>query len=321
MAIDVCDECGGKLVIVNGQLVCSSCGLVKGYVNVDWPFQMGNVSREGVVGSEIQLDRSVKRSRVLRRLNRQLKTWQSKRMPYRIKQVIERAGEKIGLPHHVIERAKVLYVKSHKSLKESNLGISTYSLSAAALLVAIWEIDHAPPLTIEEMTEIYRSLGHRVVARTLARAVSIVKRFSNVKPTPSILLRKYTVRITNVLISQNIIRIRLKKQRKFRRLKIPLEYYKSLIIERAASLAEELPLKLKQGKNPYIVAASLVYIAEQLVAKNLGIKPAFSQKLVAKYTGISEYSVRDNAVRLIRALGIDLSFNLGHHRSSSTSNS
>ncbi len=296
----VCEECGGKLVIVDGgQIVCSSCGLVKGYISIEVRFhKSGSPTYGNPIGSNLSDFRTG-----LGRLNKRIQSWSGFSIPYRIRQSIEAAARRAGVPTSIIERAKVLYLKSLKRIRGSQMRINLYSLGAAALLTAIWEADNVSPLTIEEMTEIYKELGHRVSSRSLARAVSIVKRFSDVKPSPSMLLKKYIVRITSVLLSQEPIKIRLRKQRNFRRKKVSVDYYKSMIVEEAIILLNKLPLRLRLGKNPYVVAAALVYIAEQQVAKRLEIKPALSQKYVARYTGISEYSIRDNSIVLMRALG------------------
>ena len=56
----------------------------------------------------------------------------------------------------------------------------------------------------------------------------------------------------------------------------------------------------RKGRNPFILTASVIYLAEKLLAKELNHKSVFTQELISKATNIAEYSIRDHYVKVLK---------------------
>jgi hypothetical protein len=50
-----------------------------------------------------------------------------------------------------------------------------------------------------------------------------------------------------------------------------------------------------QGKNPYIIAAALIYLANKKISNSIKVKPVLSLKDIARVCNLKHYSIMDNA--------------------------
>jgi transcription initiation factor TFIIIB Brf1 subunit/transcription initiation factor TFIIB len=85
-----------------------------------------------------------------------------------------------------------------------------------------------------------------------------------------------------------------------------LNTYIQSIRKKALEILNSLSLNVYQSKNPYIIAASLIYIAEKIVSKELKTRSLFSHRILSTITGLSDYSIRDNAQNILSYLGIKI---------------
>jgi len=73
----------------------------------------------------------------------------------------------------------------------------------------------------------------------------------------------------------------------------PVEAYIPWLHRSVASLMQAAPPKLRLNRNPYILTAAIVYLADQLNAQRSGSKRVLTQQVLAGAVGVAEYSLRD----------------------------
>jgi len=61
-------------------------------------------------------------------------------------------------------------------------------------------------------------------------------------------------------------------------------------------------METEVGKNPIIVAGATIYLGDRMLTKQLGKKVVLTQTLISDSTKISEYSIRDNYVNLLKPI-------------------
>lgn len=201
---------------------------------------------------------------------------------------LRRACASMDVPAHVYERSCYIYLKALKCVKSKG---SSYSLAAASLLIASRELKY--PLTLREVVHLFSSMGHRVVPRTVSRlAAEILNKLGikHVSRSPE----DYLPKIINEL--RNVKRVK----RQLEDLGLDGDKYFVLLSQKAYFVFNLLGNRIKVGKNPYLLAVSVIYVADKLVAKELNCKPLLSQKLLAVHLNSTEYTIRQH-YKIIRS--------------------
>jgi transcription initiation factor TFIIB len=177
--------------------------------------------------------------------------------------MLARIKDRLGLPHHVTEKAAYTYRKAQERglIRGDTIG----SVLAASIYVAVRQA--GVPRTLEDISEI-SDVKAGEVARSYRRIISQLD-----LKVPLIDPRKYIVKIANNLGFEERIR------------------------RKALELMEQAQKKhLIVGKDPISIAASILYIV------NLSEKKPRTQAEIAKVAGITEVTVRNRSKELRKHL-------------------
>jgi transcription initiation factor TFIIB len=177
--------------------------------------------------------------------------------------MLSRIKDRLGLPHHVIEKAAYTYRKAQERglIRGDTIG----SVLAASIYVAVRQ--SGVPRTLDDISEI-SDIKPGEVARSYRRIISEL----DIK-VPLIDPRKYIVKIANNLDFDEKIR------------------------RKALELMEQAQKKnLALGKDPISIAASILYIV------NLSERSPKTQAEIAKAAGITEVTVRNRSRELRKKL-------------------
>jgi transcription initiation factor TFIIB len=177
--------------------------------------------------------------------------------------MLARIKDRLGLPHHVTEKAAYTYRKAQERglIRGDTIG----SVLAASIYVAVRQA--GVPRTLEDISEI-SDVKAGEVARSYRRIISEL----DIK-VPLIDPRKYIVKIANNLGFEERVR------------------------RKALDLMEQAQKKhLIVGKDPISIAASILYIV------NLSEKKPRTQAEIAKVAGITEVTVRNRSKELRKHL-------------------
>ncbi len=318
-----CSACGGKIIKTpEGELVCSSCGLVKGHelIEPEYTFNIVETNRVGYVshvytdnisvvygvGSNIGGKRSNNAIRRLNNYDKKIKLENAGRIiEKRILNSMEIVASKLDIPDDILKRSIVIYAKTLRILKRNQKGISginKYALSAASLIAAVWENGQMKPLTLSEIVNFYKELGHRVDNRNVAWALMHTRRIMQRQVTLSERIRVYIDRITSQLYTNTPMRIKIRRIIR----NMDLNTYIQHIRKKALEILNTLSPNIYQSKNPYIIAASLIYIAEKITSEKFKARSLFSHRILSAVTGLSDYSIRDNTQYILSHLGIKI---------------
>lgn len=177
--------------------------------------------------------------------------------------MLSRIKDRLGLPHHVTEKAAYTYRKAQE--KGLIRGDTIGSVLAASIYVAVRQ--SGVPRTLDDISEI-SDIKPGEVARSYRRIISEL----DIK-VPLIDPRKYIVKIANILDFDEKIR------------------------RKALELMEQAQKKnLAVGKDPISIAASILYIV------NLSERKPKTQAEIAKAAGITEVTVRNRSRELRKKL-------------------
>jgi transcription initiation factor TFIIB len=179
--------------------------------------------------------------------------------------MLSRIKDRLGLPHHVTEKAAHTYRKAQERglIRGDTIG----SVLAASIYVAVRQ--SGVPRTLDDISEI-SDLKPGEVARSYRRIISEL----DIK-VPLIDPRKYILKIANNLGFDEKIR------------------------RKALELVEKAQKKnLAVGKDPISIAASILYVV------NLSERKPRTQAEIAKVAGITEVTVRNRAKELRKKLNV-----------------
>ncbi|MFB0560456.1 MAG: hypothetical protein ACETWM_04355 [Candidatus Lokiarchaeia archaeon] len=215
---------------------------------------------------------------------------------YRALKSLNHVTSILQISDSIRDRAAYLY---QKAVKKINKKISNHIvLVAACLFFAIREYKELAPVTIQEVTQSFKKLGHRIsVKKVIKTALELRSLFIYKHPE----IRKsedYLHRIISDIISSPIIKQRL-KERGF-----VTEDYRNLLTQKSYSILHKIDNINRGGRNPYIFAVSTVYCADRIISKKIAKKPILTQKILAKITKVAEYSVRDHYTSVLKPMMI-----------------
>ncbi|MEM3832875.1 MAG: hypothetical protein QW128_04660 [Thermoprotei archaeon] len=328
MESEFCDKCGGRIIKTQeGEFVCSECGLVKGHEIAEPKYTIAPIKSDHVgyvshvytddmsviygVGSNI--GRSSMRKNFNESSIKTLINYDKKIKLEKTRQIIEKrilnsmefVASHLNIPDNILKRSIIIYAKTIRIIKKEKKrvpGVNKYALSAASLIAAVWEAGNIKPFTLVEIASFYRELGHRVDSNNIAWALiqtrKIIQRHITIKER----IKVYVDRITTMLYSNTFIRIKIRYMYN----KINLSTYIQKIKENALRILDSLDQSIYQSKNPYIIAASLVYISEKMLASELKFRSLLSHKVLSMTIGVSDYSIRDNVQTILSYLDIKI---------------
>ena len=314
-----CDECSCRIIKENGMYVCQKCGLVHEPVLESSSFQLGSVSRDesrksqqytsinnnltivSSLGSSIgaieeYLFRDASGSLLAENMQYKFRKFKNyyhipgaikgKETDYRTLKIMNEVFSRLQVPNKIRDRTLFLY---HKYKKENSEKITNHVLlSAMALLIGVRESRHNCPITLKEIVETYRGLGHRVLGKNLLSLMQDL----NIKSTLTNVRRseEYVFRICSLITHCPTIKERIEKK-----YSIDVYVYEKILQLLCLRILENIPYPDRGGRRPYPLSAASAYVADKLLSRKLGSSSALTQKLVAQSTNVAEFTIRDHA--------------------------
>jgi transcription initiation factor TFIIIB Brf1 subunit/transcription initiation factor TFIIB len=273
-----CPECRGRLLSRDGEVVCSSCGVVVG-MEAEETVASGVAAAGTNLGSVIGRRGVPQHRYTLSEVEDRLQVSKvSESMEWHTSwnescsKLTERIGEKLRLRKVTVKTA--IHI-SRRITREGKIGkasvpvVSAYSLFCASRLTG-------SPLTLRSIIQAYQDAGHRVSASKIL-SLSMASGF---KP-PTVDVEKLTSEVLGKLVQKlrNCKRCRLKS------IKVDASF------DNLQSLARAISQKAKndgRGFSPRTIAAGSVYLTLSSICRG-----AVSQETVAHILGISQYAVKE----------------------------
>jgi transcription initiation factor TFIIIB Brf1 subunit/transcription initiation factor TFIIB len=273
-----CPECRGRLLSRDGEVVCSSCGIVVG-IQADEAVTAEAATADLTLGSMIGRRELVQPKSALPEAEDRLQASKvSESMQWHTSwnescsKLTERIGEKLRLRKVTVKTA--IHI-SRRITREGKIGkasvpvVSAYSLFCASRLTD-------SSLTLRRIIQAYQDAGHRVSASKIL-SLTIASGF---KP-PNVDVEK----LSSEVLARVFQKLRSCKLCQLKSINL------NASIDNLQSLARAISQKAKndgKGFSPRTIAAGSVYLALSSVCPG-----AVSQETVAQMLGISQYSVKE----------------------------
>ena len=207
---------------------------------------------------------------------------------YRILNILNRIISILNLSNNIRDRAAYYYRKITKQVSKENM-TNHVILIALCMFLAIREYNEKAPVTIQEIAETFKTLHYRVSARTIIReAIKIKPYVGDLFTHQTRNSEDYINRIISEVINSNEVIDRLDKNN------INHDQYQIFLKKKSRELLNQIKLKKRGGRNPYIFAVATVYTADRIFRKNKGCRSILTQKILSNITDCAEYSIRDH---------------------------
>jgi transcription initiation factor TFIIIB Brf1 subunit/transcription initiation factor TFIIB len=298
---DTCAECTGKILDLNDEFVCSSCGKVSTKEIIDNKEkkrpQAVDYTRHALGGylGPLEYGYAEKFSRGFSKASssfRYLKlvsdySGREESSVYVCAKMIERVCEKLSIPSIVIGQAVVISKKLFE-LRKTKTAITVAGISAYSIIAAC-KIEGVTSIGVREIIDAHRDLGHRVKISSIIR----ISLDSSVK----IEARKaedYLNRVLSRLSTNEVLKLRLGE--------IGLNeitYYNQLF-ETGRGILKMLEKIVKTGHSPCALAATSIYAAEVALSKLQDRKKMLTQRDAAACVEVAEYTVREQYGEIFR---------------------
>jgi len=289
-----CPECRGRLLSRDGEVVCSSCGVVVG-IQADEAVTAEAATADLTLGSMIGRRGALQPKSALPEAEDSLQASKvSESMQWHTSwnescsKLTERIGEKLRLRKVTVKTA--IHI-SRRITREGKIGkvsipvVSAYSLFCASRLTD-------SPLTLRRIIQAYQDAGHRVSASKIL-SLTIASGF---KP-PTVDVEKLTSEILSRVFQK------LRNCRLCRLKSINL----NASLDNLQSLARTISQKAKKngkGFSPRTIAAGSVYLTLSSICRG-----AVSQETVAQMLDISHYAVKEFCAWYRSESGLRISHN------------
>ena len=326
--LNICPECGGKIIISSFERTCKDCGLVINEIFGDSSYvfndksNKNNLSKQyvalgertnfiGGLGTFIDFENSKylkdKSGRLLppneQKLYRRLKKnyaqflrIKNHETEYRIFNILNKISIYLNLNKNIRNVAAYYY---KKVLKNENKVINNISLIAFCIFYAVRKENHNAPITIKEISEAFQNFGHRVNPRLILRDGIKYKHHLNKDSTPH-KSEDYIIRLIDNVVNHDELEERLVKKGNL----WTKQEFRIKLTKKCQEILKLLTLKHRGGRNPFILAGATIYLADKLLARKYNHKALLTQKIISEATKIAEYSIRDHYVNLLKPLFI-----------------
>ena len=147
------------------------------------------------------------------------------------------------------------------------------------------------------MGKAFQNYGHRVNPRLILRDGIRYKRHISQDSAPH-KSEDYITRLIDNVIQHNELEERLiKKGNIWSRKEFQIN-----LTKKCREILKFLTLGRRGGRNPFILAGAIIYLADKLLARQYDQKAVLTQKVISDATKIAEYSIRDHYVNLLKPL-------------------
>lgn len=290
-----CDECKGHLVSDgNGSLVCTGCGLIHAYSEV-YCQSVGKKQRLGSLiakGSAFFTDFSERKltpeiqAKYLRLKRLQESAYNGSCLNMlQLHRDLESIALELCLPKEAVETTMNFFDQLLSKLRNpyGNYGM----LMAVCLASVSREFGDRAPVRLSELVEAFNRRGYRLSLRVVAKNLNFHSFFIPFKKKFH-QSEDYLASVVKKLQASPFIQVRIRLIG-FE----PDEYFERLLSLSKALLAA-LPPPRRSGKNPYLLAASAVFLANKILAESRSAESILTKSQFSKDVGIAEYTLRSH---------------------------
>jgi Transcription initiation factor TFIIIB, Brf1 subunit/Transcription initiation factor TFIIB len=320
MKNDLCDKCNVRLIRTKeNNLVCPNCGLV--YSSEILMTTENGESLEKIfptlpLGSKITRSSSglfldvlnkplVPKEQVkfnmLKRIDDKMKIYEaSSILNSRLLNTLNKISSELNLSKKHIADTAILFSKAIKTLKNFNNLKFTYTTIFAACLFLILRFEATNKVVnLTEITKMFEKYGHRVSKSKIGWCAFLINKnvlnnFIGFEKLIKLYIERYTTLLANSEITSNKL--------KMRKIESNSVFFISLVKKEALNLLNRINTQEIQGRNPYIIAAALIYLANKKVSKEMKVRPPLSLQDIANVCNLKRFSIRDNAIYLYEKL-------------------
>ncbi|MHA1310770.1 MAG: hypothetical protein ACTSQO_07540 [Candidatus Helarchaeota archaeon] len=207
---------------------------------------------------------------------------------YNVFNLLNRVVNHLKLNDNIKDRAAYFYNKIISSVPKEEI-TNHIILIAMCIFLAIREYKNKAPITIQELCQIFRELGHRVSPRTILREIQKVSIYtgdfikSNTRKSED-----YVNRIVSKVCNYSEVINRLLK------IDEDVNEYRLYLLNKSFEILKNFGLQQRGGRNPYIFAVAIIYTSDQILAKYKKRKAILTQKILSNACKCAEYSIRDH---------------------------
>jgi transcription initiation factor TFIIIB Brf1 subunit/transcription initiation factor TFIIB len=199
--------------------------------------------------------------------------------------MIQRVGEKLLLPKHVIDQAKAM----SKSVLESFHGQrrATLAVVSAYALISACKVEGISSVSVREIIGAHTALGRRIRFSSIIQ-LSLESPFKTFARKPEDYISRVLGRLTQ---SQDFAR-------RLRRDGTPGPAYLRSLREAAMEVLQSIDRKELAGRRPCALAASAVYSAECVLSTCESRRRRLTQRELAECGDTAEYTIREQCARV-----------------------
>ncbi|MCX8182573.1 MAG: hypothetical protein N3D12_05590 [Candidatus Methanomethyliaceae archaeon] len=289
-----CTECSGVLIFDDRSgLVCTSCGLIHETEELMPSCPSPSKQRLGsTIAKKFYVFKDAEERSLPEHL--QLKFDRLKELQdsfyrgsyldlFRLYKDLEYIGDFLILSDEVLDRCKAIFEDFISKVRNP---YNNYALLlAVCLLIASRELGEKSAVKISELVEAFKMRGYsfskKVLVRTLSYASNIVpitKKFRSCE--------EYVPKVVSKLRTAPYISVRIRVAGMD-----PDDYFNMLTKISKDLLSSISPIH-RSGKNPFLLAASAVYVASTILSGQPGQCTLFTKVQYSKDVGIAEYTLR-----------------------------
>jgi transcription initiation factor TFIIIB Brf1 subunit/transcription initiation factor TFIIB len=294
-----CANCSGRMVDIDEEMVCSSCGSVRqkevahdsvgggaaarrahavDYTNHSLGSFLGPMDYDRDEAPSKGFSGSSSTFRYLKTISDYSQVDEAGVYP--CAKLIERICEKLSLPPGAMGQA-IAVAKGLLAIRKQRTGYTIAAISAFSIISAC-RICGVPTVGVREVVAAHRALGHNVRPSTL-----IKMGFDS------------PVRASAMKAEEHLGRVAARLSEALPRLGAPPGYqYKLLHLARRALAM--LDSSVRGGHSPCALAATSFYAAEVAVSERESRKRFFTQREIANCVNVAEYTVREQFCELFR---------------------
>ncbi|HVP23643.1 MAG TPA: hypothetical protein VMS77_07000 [Conexivisphaerales archaeon] len=298
--VSACDVCGGDIISYEGEWVCRSCGAVPAHVDIGEPTfrpkegsltdlkevelgsflgSSGSASVNGYAGLDFEFSTPA----YMKTLSDfGLRTPAQKTQTY-VLDMVARLGESINLPRKAMLDAQ--HMASIRLRQERVKKGSLPTLAAYCVVVAARRIGRST-ISWKVVSKNLSLMGHKVKLTSLISIATAAPLERGKLKMEEYLRDAARNLMMSPPVKEGIEACRLN----------PIKYEASLL-KRASSLMKSLGQEAFSGYNPVAVSATMLYMAEDMLTSEEGRRRVFTQKAVAEFLGVSEYTVREQTAK------------------------
>ncbi|MEM3403940.1 MAG: hypothetical protein QXJ17_05360 [Nitrososphaeria archaeon] len=296
---DVCPLCRNKLLLVDYELVCKSCGYViqndpgpsqtvlkKYSLKTDLLTQselgsyIGTVdfNSKGICSLNIREGgSSIRYLKVISDYG--LKSQRSNEENYCMR-ILSRICDKLELPETVLVQALQLS-QALLDIRDKVKSITIPAICLYSLIVACKKL-HVNKVNTKNLMNVFKAYGYRINLSSLIKISTEVSVPMVPKSSEDYLPVTIPAIVTHPIVKDKLMKYYMS----------PTEYERKLY-RSAVSILSRIDKCKRGGHNPYALAATSIYAGEMALSKMEKRRPLFSQHIVSESVEVAEYTIRE----------------------------